>query len=208
MSLRIKTIKNNPVTSNCYIVSCSMGNSCVIIDPGSRDCVSLLIYLEREHLLPEYVILTHEHFDHIGGVDALRKHFNIQLIASRGCSEAIGIPKRNMSVFYDGRGWRIGKADIITEEVRSLKWEKYHLDFIESPGHTLNGISISIEDVLFTGDTMIHNLKTVTKLPGGDKKQLRKTLTHLFSQFSPCVKVLPGHGEAFFFKDVEVENFI
>ena len=82
------------------------------------------------------------------------------------------------------------------------------MDFIESPGHTLNGISISIEDVLFTGDTMIHNLKTVTKLPGGDKNQLRKTLTHLFSQFSPRVQVLPGHGEAFFFKDVEVENFI
>ena len=55
---------------------------------------------------------------------------------------------------------------------------------------------------------MIHNLKTVTKLPGGDKNQLRKTLTHLFSQFSPRVQVLPGHGEAFFFKDVEVENFI
>ena len=58
MSLRIKTIKNNPVTSNCYIVSCSMGNSCVIIDPGSRDCVSLLTYLEREHLFPEYNLDT------------------------------------------------------------------------------------------------------------------------------------------------------
>lgn len=208
MSLRIKTIKNNPVTSNCYIVSCSIGNSCIIIDPGSRDCIPLLNYLEKEHLFPDYVILTHEHFDHIGGVDVLREHFDIQLITSRGCSEAIGIPKRNMSVFYDGRGWGIGKADIVTEEIKNLNWGKYHLDFIESPGHTLNGICISIGDILFSGDTMIHNLKTVTKLPGGDKDQLRKTLTYLFSQFSPHTQILPGHGEAFFFEDVKIEDFI
>lgn len=208
MSLRIEIIKNSPVTSNCFVVSASDGDSCLIVDPGTCDNTSLLTYLEGENLCPQYVILTHEHFDHIGGVELLRKKYNIQLIASRACSEVIEFPKRNMSVFYDGVGFSVAGADLITEDIGCLNWEGYCLDFITCPGHTSGGICISLDDFLFSGDTMIYHLKTVTKLPGGDKEELIQTLKNLFSMFEPYKKVLPGHGEAFFFKDVKMEDFL
>ena len=71
MSIHIAQIKNQPVDSNCYVVSHEGFQGCIVIDPGTKDGDELFKYLTGKNLRPEFIILTHEHFDHIWGVNKL-----------------------------------------------------------------------------------------------------------------------------------------
>ena len=77
--IKINMFENKPINSNCYILYNGYSNRCVIIDPGTKNCSNIIPFIKEKKLTPEYVILTHEHFDHIWGVNFLRKKYNIKL---------------------------------------------------------------------------------------------------------------------------------
>lgn len=80
MNLTVLKIENYPVASNCYVLyDKSQGNTCILVDPGSENCDSLERTLEEHELLPEYIILTHEHFDHIWGCNYLTNKYKCKL---------------------------------------------------------------------------------------------------------------------------------
>jgi len=206
MLLPIYTIVNKPISSNCHIV-CGSNDECIIIDPGSEDIVVYEQYLNDNHIVPIYIILTHEHFDHIWGVNKLRENYpGIRLICSEVCSERIQYKKKNYSLFFNGVGFEIGKADItLTEPISSMVWNNCDIRFIITQGHSEGSICIYFSElnVLFTGDTIIYGEKTVTKLKGGDINQLNQTLEllkRLFSARNPLL--LTGHGESFYFNHI------
>lgn len=66
----VAIIINQPVPSNCYIVS--REKDCIIVDPGTRYPIELEDYIERNKLNPRYILLTHEHYDHIEGCSYLQ----------------------------------------------------------------------------------------------------------------------------------------
>lgn len=200
MLLEIHTIINKPIHSNCYIVSDPFKN-CVIIDPGSELNDILMHNLNKNSLTPQYIILTHEHFDHIWGVNELRSHYsNLKLVCSESCSERIQHKKHNFSLFYNGIGFQTSKADItVSRFVVDLKWDDTIISLIPTPGHSDGSICIYIgsENVLFTGDTIIYKEKTVTKLKGGDNQKLKESkqmLDILFIDKNPLL--MPGHGQS------------
>lgn len=199
MNLTVLKIENYPVASNCYVLyDKSQGNTCILVDPGSENCDSLERTLEEHELLPEYIILTHEHFDHIWGCNYLTNKYKCKLICSGKCATAIKDPKRNHSLFYNQVGFVINHADIILEDVDwKLKWRKYELDFIRAGGHTESGICFTINKYLFTGDSLIKDLKTVTKLYTGSKSALKKTIQTLESMKGHGYVVCAGHGDFF-----------
>ena len=120
--LKLKQIVNTPISSNCFVVFDKAGGSdCIIVDPGSKDNQKLYNFLDREELIPSYIILTHEHFDHCWGVNDLRdKYKEVKLVCSCVCSEAIQDKKQNYSVYNEMPGFEIAPADIILNEVN---WE-------------------------------------------------------------------------------------
>ena len=89
--LSLKQIENIPISSNCFVLfDKAVGNNCVVVDPGSENNTHIYRYLENEKLRPEYIILTHEHFDHCWGVNDMRNVYpNVKLVCSQICSEAI-----------------------------------------------------------------------------------------------------------------------
>lgn len=93
--------------------------------------VSLLIpgvmlygFLDSEGLKPQYIILTHEHFDHCWGVTDLReKYSQVKFVCSTICSDAIQNLKKNYSVFYQQPGFEVASADIILDNISwTLGW--------------------------------------------------------------------------------------
>lgn len=203
MPLHVETIVNSPITSNCFVISdISRGSSCIVIDPGTVSCIALKDYLNTNGIVPEYVILTHEHFDHIAGVPLLRKYYNFQLVASKDCSNAIQNPKTNLSFYRDGVGFIVQAADIEITGSISFEWCGYHCEIYPAKGHSIGGIITLIDGNIFTGDTLLWDAPTVTKLPTGSKDELRKSV-NLLKAFVRCQKlhVYAGHGIDFDLSD-------
>ena len=198
--LCIKQILNNPIDSNCFVIfDKAIGEGCIIVDPGSKNNSIFFDFFDTKDLNPQYIILTHEHFDHCWGVDELRnKYPDIKLVCSAICSDAIQNEKRNYSVFYQQPGFEVGAADIITEEADwSLDWNGYKIRFEPAQGHSAAGIIFFIDRYVFTGDSLIKDIRTVTKLKTASKDKLSETISLLEKEKGKGLIVCPGHGEMF-----------
>ena len=90
---QIHCITDELTTSNCYILT--QHNHTIIIDPNIFSSIDT--YLIRHHSKPDLVILTHEHCDHISGLNELREKYPISVIASTHCSQGIQDPTANMT---------------------------------------------------------------------------------------------------------------
>lgn len=199
MTLVVKRLINNPVSSNCFVVKQQEGKSCIVVDPGTPENQQLLAYLQKYNLDVIYIILSHQHFDHIWGVNHLRMYYPKALVVcNRICSEMIIDKKRNCSLYYNQVGFELFPADILIENIENtLIWEEEEMKFYNTPGHSLGSISFIIGHNLFTGDTLIQGEKTVTKLPGGSRSDLEKTLKLLERFKGKNLIVRAGHKDSF-----------
>ena len=207
--MRIEKIINTPVSSNCYVINYPNSEECIIIDPGSNCNTKLYSYLNDNSLLPYKVILTHEHFDHIWGVLDLSTRYSFELICNQNCMKAISNPKKNLSIFFNQVGFSIENEVKTVEELGFyFKWNGNNISFLNTPGHSDGSICIQVNEILFCGDILIQNEKTVTKFPGGSCHKLSETLSMIKSKFSPRTLIHSGHGEIFHFNDYFLYNAI
>jgi hydroxyacylglutathione hydrolase len=194
--ISVKRIPNYPIDSNCFVITKLGEDSCILVDPALGDGFELKSRLSEFGVMPEYIILTHEHFDHISSVEFLRKEYGCQVIASAKCSDNITDPKKNLSLFTDQRGFACSPADIIVDEEEYVwEWRNLTVNFYHTPGHSEGGLCFSIGDNLFTGDTLMGLYKPVTKLPGGNKVELDKSVKKLIVRFDDGTNIFPGHGD-------------
>ena len=157
---------------------------------------------------PDYLILTHEHLDHIVGFREPGAYADILLVAAEACVERLANPALNLSKYDpDGPSVSVRRPDILVpERGMDLDWQGVQIHLYGAPGHSPGGLLIQIENNLFTGDTLIMNHRTVTHLPGGNRVALRKTLEWLFDFFPAETKVWPGHGNSFRLADVSIKD--
>ena len=198
--ITVRQIINTPVSSNCFVLyNKDVSDDCAIVDPGSKSDETLFSFIEQEGLNPKYIILTHEHFDHCWGVNGLVEQYHILIVCTALCAECIKYEKRNCSVFYDNKN-----SFVITSKTISVESLNYvlplgdtELHFFDSPGHTNASICFTIGQSLFTGDTLIKDLRTVTKLPTGSVAKLQETKEALQEMQGKGYMVYPGHGDVF-----------
>lgn len=198
--LAVQSFVNHPVTSNCYVLfDKENGKDCIIIDPGSREEKSLILFLEKESLIPSYIILTHEHFDHCWGVNQLVARYHIPIVCSQLCAEAIKFEKRNCSVFYDNKAsFTIDSETISVESINNvLSFIGHEIWFYKTPGHTEASICFVVDHYLFTGDTLIKDMRPLTKLPTGSVVKLKESIRLIDSMKGYGYYVYPGHGDGF-----------
>ena len=198
--LEVQQIMNSPIDSNCFVIyDKEKGVDCIIVDPGSEENSHLYELLKSEGLNPQYIILTHEHFDHCWGVNLLRVDYpSLKLVCSTNCSSAIQHRKKNYSVFYQQPGFDVANADVELDDIGwELDWQDYKVSFYPACGHTLSGVMFVIENYVFTGDELIKGIKTVTKLKTGSKDKLLESFDFLESLKGKGMMVCPGHGEPF-----------
>ena len=209
MSICIERVINNPINSNCFILYKKDNSSCLIIDPGSFDCSEIIRFLNNNNLVPEYILLTHEHFDHIGGVNIIKDKYCSKIVSSKICAVNIISKKKNLSVFYNQIGFETYSTDIIVENKSIIQWNGSQIYFIESQGHTDGSQCILIDNYLFTGDTIIKDQKTVIKLPGGNKSKLKESLELLYNRlYGKQIIIHAGHGESFCFDELNAERLV
>lgn len=192
---KIDRIVNNRFNVNSYIYQ--ENNKCIIIDCN----IHTYDYIIKNKLMPEYMFLTHEHFDHIEGVMQIKKEYpNILIVSSSLTANLIKDKKSNMSYYSDGIGFEEDGVDIYTEDKSAFHFNKHIINTYSTPGHTECGIVIEIGHCLFTGDTVL-DVKTPANLCNSSKQQLIASLDFIDNHFDNDTVFCQGHGEPFLKKD-------
>lgn len=183
-------------------------NSYILTEDGKRaaviDCADPEVYFKciEKNLTPVAVLLTHGHFDHVGGCGKFFEEgvpiycgkFEKPLIHSaenRNIFGGVYIPDFEISgTFSDGE----------EAEFAGIKIKAIH-----TPGHTEGGVSYLADGCLFTGDTLFFESVGRSDLPTGNTYALRQSLKKLFA-LGGDFKVYCGHGDDTTLDHERVEN--
>lgn len=181
--------------SNIYLL---IGDRTVLIDTGtgsenSRNIAAIKGLLNGRDL--DMIILTHFHFDHIGGLNGMLKEFDSEALAGSGDAPYImnGDPNYTLSGLFDGELEQTEVTELMEGDVVDIG--EHRLRIINTPGHTSGGICLydEITRSLFSGDTVFSNGVGRTDFPSGSGRELISSLRKL-SELD--VKTLyPGHSD-------------
>ena len=197
--LKVERFVNELMTSNCYVVYDEDTKRCLVIDPGSEKSLREIAFIEEHHLQLNYVIITHEHTDHNWGVNALREKFpSSKMICSEVCNKNVKRTNRTYFLFYyDDPDYRyeIAPADIIVSKRKEIiQWGDTDIQFVLTPGHSKGGMCISIENMLFTGDTIMP-YKPYFNGRDSSEDDWNESVSKIISSYPPKTVIYPGHGE-------------
>lgn len=196
------------IDSNMYIWI--RDNEACVIDPHiNEDADEMLQQADVEKV---WIILTHEHCDHILGVNHFRSHFDCTIIGSATAKDNVVNPSKNLSAYY--RALLIDKDEETIQRAEQIFSEDYccqvdigfekeylfdckgiKLHMIETPGHSTGSICIVVNDkYIFTGDSLVDGNPIITRLPGGSKKDYKNVTKPFLEGLSKDMIVFPGHG--------------
>lgn len=189
--MKIHTLNLGELRSNCYVVETAPGR-CIIVDLGG-DADYLMNFLKMNKLKLTKILLTHGHFDHIGGVEEVRRltgaevfiHLNdSEMLTSERFSLASGM---SYDPFIPVTLWTAVEEDAIIQD-GELSFKVIH-----TPGHSGGSVCYICEDVIFSGDTLFNRSIGRTDFLGSNPIDMKKSLKKL-SLLEGDYKVLPGHN--------------
>ena len=189
--------------SNCYIAYSDKSKDGIVIDPGG-DADIILKNIEENKINIKYIILTHGHGDHIGGVSALKEVLNVPLLIHQDDVEMIENPGMNLSNIMGGAVSL--KADEILKDGDLIEFGDLKALVIYTPGHSRGGICLKIDNYLFTGDTLFKGSIGRTDLVGGDYETLMDSINNKLLTLDSGTIVLAGHGENSTIEDEKLGN--
>jgi glyoxylase-like metal-dependent hydrolase (beta-lactamase superfamily II) len=188
--MQIRTFELGQLGTNCYIVWDE--EEAFIVDPADfTDEMRSLI--AEEGLSVKYVILTHGHGDHVGGVSALLAAYPGALLAAgKDETPVLDDAGYNFTEYITGRAETF-RPDLLLSDGDELTVGQVTLKVIATPGHTIGGISLLVPGAVFSGDTLFRASIGRTDLPTGDFDELERSIREKLYTLPDETEVYPGH---------------
>jgi len=178
--------------SNCYLVGCEETKEGIIIDPGG-DAPLILDRAEELGLTIKYIVNTHGHIDHIAANRPVKEGTGAQIAIHEDDAEWLvtdqGDYAQMLGVSSPGPA-----ADVLLKEGDEIAFGNESLRVIHTPGHSLGGISIVGDGVVFCGDTLFANGVGRVDLPGGSWEILMATIKTRLLTMPDETTAYTGHG--------------
>ena len=183
--------QTGPLRVNTYLVW-DETKEAFLVDPGSYLKQITNKVIEKELNL-KYIVLTHGHGDHIGGIAQFKADFpDATVVALDLEKETLGDPVLNNSAVILG-GKIAMDADLYVHDGETLQVGNMDLKIVATPGHTPGGMSILLEDIVFCGDTLFKGSIGRSDMPGGDYLTLIDSIKSKLFTLPDETKVYPGH---------------
>lgn len=192
---RIKTYPVGQIGTNCYVIYREGGTSAVIVDPGANG-EKIISMCKKLSVIPEAILLTHGHFDHILAVEDVKKEFpQAKIYAGEDEKQILLNPSLNLSSGF-GKACVLEADEYVKDgEVLSLAGLSFQVIF--TPGHTSGSVCYLVkeEQVLISGDTLFLESLGRTDFPTGNQSFIIKSIREKLFTLDGEILVYPGHGD-------------
>lgn len=182
---------------NCSIVGDEQTREAVVIDPGD-DIERVQEILTRHNLSVKYIVVTHAHIDHVGGIERLKNATGAAVLMHRDDLPLYG----NLATQAAWLGVRppgITEVDQFLREGDKVRWGSLALEVLHTPGHSPGSLSLHLpgeQERIFSGDTLFQGSIGRTDLWGGSFDQILRSIHDTLMRFPDKTPVFPGHGPA------------
>lgn len=184
------------IQTNAYFYIDEQTKHGFLIDPGA-EAEKLLNIINKNSWIIEKILITHGHFDHIGGVEKIHQKLNIPYYAHKNGKTYLTDGSYNLSAFFmneiklNNAQYLDEGQDIILEANPSVK-----LRVIYTPGHTQDAVIYYDADnkTAFVGDTIFKNSVGRTDIPGGNERQLYQSIREKIFTLPDDTVLYSGHS--------------
>ncbi|HNA62474.1 MAG TPA: MBL fold metallo-hydrolase [Rhabdochlamydiaceae bacterium] len=192
-AMLLKIFCSGPADTNSVLIGCPDTKQAAVIDAPLGVTPHILQAIEKDSLIPQMILLTHSHWDHLADLAALKKALQVPVYVhaeDAGNVEEPGADK--LPLFFPIQGV---KPDHALIDGQTLSLGQLKIEVIHTPGHTPGGVCFWIpqEKIVMTGDTLfkgtIGNLSFPTARPSLMWESLKK-----LAKLPPDTVVIPGHG--------------
>ena len=182
--MEAKVLQVGPIGTNCYILEDDQTNLAAVIDPGDEPEL-IQEALEKEGVEVRYLLLTHGHYDHTTAVPALHRVYpQADIYIDQADANGAGSTLFPLT----------GEVDDLKlyDEGDVIRLGDHEIQVLHTPGHSPGSVTLKVEDVLFTGDTLFAGSCGRTDLRGGSYEQIMQSLKRL-GELKGDFHVCPGH---------------
>lgn len=193
------------LSSSMYVIK--ENGHAIVVDPAIDTSVG-------EGLTIDLLLITHEHYDHISGVNEWKDKYHCPLLCSKACAGRIVDSGKNQARHFDAfceiQSWmQVGslpeidtsytcEADATFRDEMEFDWQGHHFRLIEIPGHSPGSIGIYVDEKnFFSGDSILKDTKVELRFPGGSKKQWQEIGEPRINAIPKGTTIWPGHFESF-----------
>jgi glyoxylase-like metal-dependent hydrolase (beta-lactamase superfamily II) len=175
--MNIKRFTVGWLSTNCYVVSCEETKEAAVIDPGIEnegEAEEILDFIKEKGLQIKYVINTHGHPDHTAGNTTIKDATGAPILIHENDASRVQADRK----LHEGDVIHVGRLKLVV---------------LHTPGHTKGGISLLVDNVVFTGDTLFSGAIGRTDFPGGSYHELIQSIRSKLLPLPDDIEVYPGH---------------
>ena len=178
--------------TNTYYVYDDETKRGLIVDPADSPD-TIIAKADSLSMIPEAILITHGHFDHVLAMNKIREHYGIKVYAGLTEKQVLHDMAMNLTSSF-GMGQTFD-ADIYLKDGEEFEAAGYHIRAIEDPGHTIGGMCYYFDKqgVLFSGDTLFCESVGRSDFPGGSASALCRGIKDKLFVLPEHTKVYPGH---------------
>jgi hydroxyacylglutathione hydrolase len=179
---------------NCTLLGDEATGEAMVIDPGDN-VPYILDRLKAHGLTLKQIVVTHAHIDHVGGAVRLKRATGAPILLNEN-----DLPLLKMmdvqAAWLGIAAPEVASPDDNAREGLVVGIANHKAEVLHTPGHTQGSICLHFvpEKILFAGDTLFAGSIGRTDLPGGDGRQILRSIHERLMSLADETRVIPGHG--------------
>lgn len=190
----LETFPVGPLQCNCTVLGEEASGEAMVVDPGDN-VAHILALLAKHKLTLKQIVVTHGHIDHVGGAVRLKRATGAPILLNEN-----DLPLLKM---MDAQAAWVGvptpevaPPDVSAEDGMQAGIAGHTATILHTPGHTQGSICLHFapENLLLAGDTLFAGSIGRTDLPGGDGRQILRSIHDRLLPLPDATRVICGHG--------------